>query len=175
VRAWVRFLRQKSEATKAIHDFVSEHDRQGQSILRFRTDNGGQYVNKELEGLFQSKGIIHELTPANSHESIGVSECYSCTIVTTVRGLINELPLALWSQAINTAVYIKIRIPHKAIKESTPYEVIYGNIPLIRHLQPFRRKCFVHIPEGKRPSGSKLLPRAVKGKFIGYHSTSNCS
>jgi transposase InsO family protein len=169
---WVKFLRRKSDATKAIHDFVSEHDRQGQSILRFRTDNGGEYVNKELEGFFQSKGIIHELTPAYSHESNGVAERYNRTIVTMVRGMINELPLALWSEAINTAVYIKNRIPHKAVKESTPYEVIHGNKPSIRHLQPFGRKCFVHIPEEKRPSGSKLLPRAVEGKFIGY-STSN--
>jgi hypothetical protein len=90
------------------------------------------------------------------------------TIVTMVRGMINELPLALWSEAINTAVCIKNRIPHKAVKESTPYEVIHGNKPSIRHLQPFGRKCFVHIPEEKRPSGSKLLPRAVEGKFIGY-------
>jgi transposase InsO family protein len=170
---WVKFLRQKSDATKAIHDFVSEHDRQGQNILRFRTDNGGEYVNKELEGFFQSKGIIHELTPAYSHESNGVAERYNRTIVTMVRGMINELPLALWSEAINTAVYIKNRIPHKAVKESTPYEVIHGNKPSIHHLQPFGRKCFVHIPEEKRPSGSKLLPRAVEGKFIGYHSTSN--
>jgi hypothetical protein len=86
--------------------------------------------------------------------------------------MINELPLALWSEAINTAVYIKNRIPHKAVKESAPYEVIHGSKPSIYHLQPFGRKCFAHIPEEKRPSSSKLLPRAVEGKFIGY-STSN--
>jgi hypothetical protein len=90
-----------------------------------------------------------------------------------VKGMINELPLALWNEEINTAVYMKNRIPHKAVKESTPYEVIHDNEPPIHHLQPFSRKCFVHIPEEKRPSGSKLLPRAVEGKFIGYSNSNS--
>ena len=40
-----------------------------------------------------------------------------------------------------------------------------GPKPTISHLQPFGAECYVHIP---RPSGSKLLPRALKGMFIGY-------
>ena len=39
---------------------------------------------------------------------------------------------------------------------------------MIQHFQPVGRKCYVHIPEGQRGPGSKLLPRGLEGCFIGY-------
>ena len=175
---WVCFLREKSDAVKCIMDFVKECKTQAQvtvstitgGILRFRTDGSGEYVNKELREFFQSEGIIHEMSPPYSHESNGIAEQFNRTITTMARAMLSNgnLPLSLWSEAINMAVYLKNRIPHKAVKESTPYEALYGNKPLIQHLQPFRRKCYVHIPEEQRGPGSKLLPRALEGKFIGY-------
>ena len=171
--AWIYFLKLKSDATPVIKNFVRKQQRQHpeQPILRFRTDNGGEYVNKELEQFFTTEGITHELTPPYSHESNGVAERFNRTIITMARGMLSGLPLNLWSEATNTAVYLKNRMPHKAVKDQTPYEVIHGTQPTIQHLQPFGRKCYVHIPEERRPSGSKLLPRAIEGKFIGYTST----
>jgi len=67
--AWVRFMKQKSETTKTIKDFVTEMELQHQKIPRaFRTDNGGEHVTKDLKGFFESKGIIHEFTPPYSPE-----------------------------------------------------------------------------------------------------------
>jgi hypothetical protein len=168
--AWITFLKNKSDAAKAIKDFVHlrKHQDPEHPILRFRTDNGGEYVNENLKEFFTSEGIIHELTPAYSHESNGVAERFNRTIITMARGMLHGLPRSLWSEATNTAVYLKNRIPHKAVKDQTPYEAIHGKLPTIHHLQPFGRKCYVHIPEERRPPGSKLLPRALEGKFIGY-------
>jgi len=39
---------------------------------------------------------------------------------------------------------------------------------LISHLQPFGSLCYIHIPEDRRPAGSKLHPRAERAMFIGY-------
>ena len=63
-------------------DFVKERKTKAQAtvgtatggILRFRTDGGGEYVNKELREFFLSEGIIHEISPTYSHESNGISE-----------------------------------------------------------------------------------------------------
>ena len=74
------------------------------------------------------------------------------------------------SEAAATAVYIKKRSPHSALPQ-TPYEALKGEKPSIKHLQPFSRKCYVHIPEEARPSGSKLLPRAIEGRFLGYEKS----
>ena len=46
-------------------------------IKRFRTDNGGEYVNPVMLTLFDKQGIVHDLTPAYSHELNGVAEQYN--------------------------------------------------------------------------------------------------
>src|SRR5258705_9729911 len=53
----------------------------------------------------------------------------------------------------------------------TPFEVFHRKKPSISHLQPFGRKCFIHIPEEQRLPRSKLLPRAEEGIFLGYTDT----
>lgn len=50
----------------------------------------------------------------------------------------------------------------------TPYEAFHGHKPTLRHLKPFGGKYYLHIPKAKLPSGSKLLPRAELGVFVGY-------
>ena len=87
--------------------------------------------------------------------------------------MINMQSKFLWAEAAATAVYIKNRLPHSALpKQQTPYEVLKGEKPSKKHLQPFGQKCYVHIPEEARPSGSKLLPRAIEGRFLGYNKSS---
>ena len=53
----------------------------------------------------------------------------------------------------------------------TPFEAFHRKKPSISHLQPFGRNCFIHIPEERRLPGSKLLPRAEEGIFLGYTDT----
>src|SRR4028118_550968 len=94
------------------------------------------------------------------------------TILTIVRSMVvgaNQSPPFLWAEAINTAVYLKNRLPHKKFaNKTTPYERLYGEKPFIAHLQPFGAKCFAHIPVEKRRPGSKLDARAKECIFIGY-------
>src|SRR5258706_12269267 len=53
----------------------------------------------------------------------------------------------------------------------TLFEAFHRKKPSISHLQPFGRKCFTHIPEERHLPGSKLLPRAEEGIFLGYTDT----
>lgn len=166
---WVRFLKYKSEASQAIEDFVTEMITQHElPVKRFRTNNGGEYVNEKLRKYFLTKGIVHNLTPAYSPESNSVAERFNRTMGEAVRAMV--IPLKdpkLWADAVSTFVYLKNRQPHKAVP-TTPYEAFHGTKPSIHHLQPFGRDCYVHIPKAKRPAGSKLSPRAIKGIFTGY-------
>jgi len=80
----------------------------------------------------------------------------------------------LWAEAAATAVYIKNQLPHSRLPDRiTPYQALYGRKPSIKHLQPFGRRCYVHIPEEIRPSGSMLLARSIEGIFVGYTAKSN--
>src|SRR5258705_9832809 len=53
----------------------------------------------------------------------------------------------------------------------TPFEAFHRKKPSISYLQPFGRKCFIHIPEERHLPGSKLMPRAEEGIFLGYTDT----
>jgi len=151
--AWVQFMKQKSETTKIVKDFVAEMELQHHKTpAAFRTDNGGEYVTKDLKGFFGSKGIIHEFSPPYSPESNGVAECLNRTIGESLRAMPESAPTydkKLWAEAVLTSVYIKNRQPHSALKDLTPYEAFYGIKPSIQHLQPFGRECYIHVPYQK--------------------------
>jgi len=175
--AWVRFMKQKSETTKIIKDFVTEMEHQHhKSPKAFRTDNGGEYVTKDLKGFFESKGIIHEFTPPYSPESNGVAERLNQTIEEALRAMLERAVTydkKLWAEAVLTAIYIKNRQPHSALKDLTPYEAFYGSKPSIQHLQPFGREWYIHVPYQKRTDGKKLSPRAQRAIVTGYTNTIN--
>jgi len=124
--AWVRFMKQKSETTKIVKDFVAEMELQNHKTpAAFRTDNGGEYVTKDLKGFVESKGIIHEFSPPCSPESNGVAERLNRTIREALRAMLESASTydkRLWAEAVLTSVYIKNRQPHSALKDLTPYE-----------------------------------------------------
>jgi transposase InsO family protein len=77
--AWIYFLKHKDDAKKAIKDYVTRIEKQfDTTILRFRTDGGGEYIiNKDITNYFDSQGIAHEPTPPYTPESNGVAERFN--------------------------------------------------------------------------------------------------
>ncbi len=167
---WIRFMKHKSETTKLVKDFVTEMETQhGIRIKRFRCDNGREYINKELDNALKAKGILIDPLPPYSPESNGVAERFNRTMGEALRAMLLPLGIKqLWAEAAAYFVYTKNRQPHKAISDRTPYEAFNGTKPMVSHLQPFGRECYVHIPLAKRPAGMKLTPRADRGLFVGY-------
>jgi len=169
---WVRFMKQTSETTKIVKDFVAEIELQHHKTpAAFRTDNGGEYVTKDLKGFFTSKGIIHEFSPPYSPESNGVAERLNRTIGESLRAMLESAVTydkKLWAEAVLTAVYIKNRQSHSALNDLTPYEALYSTKPSIQHIQPFGRECYIHVPYQKRTDGKKSSPRAQRAIFPGY-------
>jgi hypothetical protein len=167
--AWIYLLKQKEDAKNAIKDYVTRIEKQySTAILRFRTDGGGEYINKDTTNYFDTQGIVHEQTPPYTPESNGVAERFNRTVTTMVRCMIMDHPKSLWGEEYATAVYLKNRLPHSTLKGKTPFETLKGTKPSIQHLQPFGKKCYVHIPENSMPAGSKLEPRAYEGIIVGY-------
>jgi len=97
-------MKQKSETTKVIKDFDAEMELQNHKTPKaFRTDNGGEYVTKELKGFFESRGIIHEFAPPYSHQSNGVAECLNRTIGEALRAILESAVTydkKLWAEAV---------------------------------------------------------------------------
>src|SRR5258705_7500077 len=153
-------------------------------IQLFRSDGGGEYANNQLTAYFSQKGIVYEFTPPYTYEYNGVPERFNRTLQNMARpwlvDLNNRLGLnkrldgshkRFWAEAYAAAVYTKNRLPHSSLQDMTLFEVFHRKKPSISHLQPFGRKCFIHIPEERRLPGSKLMPRAEEGIFLGYTDT----
>jgi hypothetical protein len=54
-------------------------------IKKLKTDNGGEYVNKEMTTFLEIKGIIHDLSPPYAYKSNSLPEHMNRIIVTMVR------------------------------------------------------------------------------------------
>jgi hypothetical protein len=97
----------------------------------------------------------------------------NCTIVMMVRSMTldsaNVVSQALWAEAYSTAVHIKNCLPHYTFKLNTSlYEIMFGDRPLIKYLYLFGAKCYVYISEDKQIRTYKLSPRGIKYYVVGY-------
>jgi transposase InsO family protein len=70
-------------------------------IKKLNTDNGGEYLNKEMTAFLEMKGIIHDLSPPYAHDSNGLPERMNRTIVTMVQSMtldcVDVIRQALWA------------------------------------------------------------------------------
>ena len=78
------------------------------------------------------------------------------------------LPLHLWAEACNTAVYVQNRCPHRVLGMSTPEEAFTGKKPDVSHFKIFGSSVYVHVNKDAR---KKLEPTAEVGIFVGYTET----
>jgi len=148
--AEVNFLFKKSDASHILQAFCEKINTQTNRYSRsFRSDQEGEYINGERTDYFESKGIQHLVTAAYSPESHGVAERYNQTLTNMIRPSLDNVPASLWAEVFNWACYVKNRLPHSALMNRTPYEVLFNKKPTISHLRPFYTKCYVHIPEEK--------------------------
>ena len=76
-----------------------------------------------------------------------------------------DLPMYLWAEAAQTAVYVQNRLPHRAVGNKTPEELFTGKKPKVSNFKIFGCPVYVHIPKDKR---TKLDPSGKKGIFVGY-------
>ncbi|GJY42774.1 retrovirus-related pol polyprotein from transposon TNT 1-94 [Tanacetum coccineum] len=76
--------------------------------VRFvRTDNGTEFVNKDLTDYYESVGITHEKTIPRTPQQNGVVERRNRTLAEAARTMLifSKAPLFLWAEVVATACY----------------------------------------------------------------------
>ncbi|GJW51622.1 retrovirus-related pol polyprotein from transposon TNT 1-94 [Tanacetum coccineum] len=158
--------------------YVDEVTTSGTVMLAHRTsereawsDNGGEYMNSQMNLFFQSKGIVHQTTCPHTPEQNDIAERKNRLLLEMTRALIIEsnVPKTFWPEALATATYLINRLPTKILKMKTPLETLteYHTLPQVLTLKPKVFVCtvFAHIPKSYR---DKLDPCAEKCVFVGY-------
>jgi hypothetical protein len=169
----VTLLKHKSEATSAMREaFTLLENQSGYTVKVVRTDNGGEYVNKELKDYLKAKGIVHETTMPYSPQQNGKAERLNRSLTTQVRAMLADAQFSesLWAEALITANKLRILSPVSG-KEKTPFELFNGRQPDVSFLRPFGAKVYVQTPKELRTS--KLAPVSTPGKLVGFGQGGN--
>jgi len=163
----VRPIAYKSDTAIEVMYAIEMLERQsGYQVANVRTDNGTEYVNKELAHYFAEKGITHQTTVPYTPEQNGAAERLNRTLLEKVRAMLDDsnLPMELWAEAAVTANYVRNRSPVSGATK-TPWELFYGDTPDVSNLITFGASAHVHIPKELR---SKLDSHSERGYMVGY-------
>lgn len=93
-------------------------------MANFRTDNGGEYVNKKFDDFCVSCGIKIDLTTLYSPQHNNIAERKNRTIMEMARTMFHafKVPKFLWAEAMNIVVHILNRVHTKFLHQTTPHE-----------------------------------------------------
>jgi len=97
-----------------------------------KSDLGKEFVNNKFKTYSNKTGIIQQFSSARTAEQNGLIERVNRTIIEIVRSLLYEskLPLYLWGEAVETAVFLYNITPHSSLPNNkSPYEIVYGKKP----------------------------------------------
>ena len=76
----------------------------------------------------------------------------------------NDVSKTFWREAMNTIVYTMNRVQFKKDINTTPYEMWFGQLPIVKYFKNFGSKCYI-----KRDDDiGKFDARSDEGMFLGY-------
>lgn len=127
---WSRFtvvylIESKDEVAGCFKDYEAQATAKfGCKITRLRSDNGGEYVGKEMRLFCRQQGIKMEFTVPYSPEQNGVSERMNRTLVEKARSMLFDSGISktFWGEAIETAAFLTNRSPASAIDQKVTVE-----------------------------------------------------
>lgn len=128
-------------------------------------------MNREFQGFLEKEGISHECSAPYTPQQNGRSEREMRTIVESAKTMMinKNVPLEMWPEAVNTAVYILNRTASSQIKDMTAYEKWFRQKPETKHLRIFGSPAYMSIPPQFR---KKWDPKSRKLMFVGYEGYS---
>jgi hypothetical protein len=147
-KAWVYFLKNKSEAFAKFKIWKAEVENQtGRKIKCLRTNNGTEYRDGDFLKFCKEHGIKRHFTIQKTPQQNGVAERLNRTIIETARCLrLNaELPKIFWAEAVDMACYIINRSPRVALDGKVVEEVWTRQEVDYSFMRIFGCPAYVHI------------------------------
>lgn len=141
----------------------------GYQIAALRVDNAPELVSGAFETYCKKVGITYERPIPNAHQQNSVAERTIQTIEYMMRAMLVDGNMAqwFWPLAAQSAVHIKVRIPHTAIpKDKTPFKSILNRRSDLCHIRPFG--SLVTSRKSESDSLNKVTMHGEEGRFVGY-------
>ena len=143
----------------------------GGKVRRLRTD--GAFDSVAWRSYLNDRGITHEPTAPYSSAQNGLAERAIRTTIDDVRTLLRDSGLghSYWAEAAAYSIDTRNLIPSRRHPGRIPLESFTGKHQDVGHLRVFGAKCWAKIPVvngAQVTGGSKLDPRSVECRFLGY-------
>lgn len=125
-KTWIFYLKTKDQTFSMFTDFKTLAENQTRKKIKIlRIDNGGEYTSNDFKDFCKDVGIKREVTIPYNHQQNGVVERKNKTILEVAKAMIHDqnLPMFLWGEVTNIAIYVQNRSPHQASRDKTPEEV----------------------------------------------------
>ena len=167
-KTWVYFIEKKFDVFNTFKKWKALVENEiGKKLKCLRSDNGGEYCNKEFVKYCSYNGIRRQKTVPGTPQENGVSERMNRTIMERARcmRLHAGLPLQFWADAVDTVVYLINRGPSSSLDGGILEEAWTGKKVNYSFLRTFDCEAFFHIDKDNR---TKLEAKSKKCTFIGY-------
>lgn len=164
----VYFLTTKAHIYDKIRQYVNEVSIKTQKRVKsIRSDNGTEFKNQGMTVLCSKEGILQEFSAPRTPQQNGMIERANRTIGETARTMLqsSKLPLGLWAEAVNSAVYLRNRMTNSVNRDKTPFELFFGHKPSLSHVMPFGQEVYVLDHANKE---SKFSAKTKEAHMIGY-------
>ncbi|KAE8192250.1 hypothetical protein A4X06_0g6265 [Tilletia controversa] len=139
-----------------------------QRLVTLHTDNGKEFVAKELQDWAKARGTAWIWTAPYSSSQNGVAERRNGLLEERMRAMLRaaRLPLGFWPYAVQYAAYVLNRTPSNTLKGQLPQEVWSGKPAKLEAIRTFGSLCWTLIYPQQRTEG-KLSARGLRGIFLG--------
>ncbi|TFH84683.1 transposase, partial [Billgrantia azerbaijanica] len=121
----VYLMAHKSEVLGHFQEYKTLMENQmGKKLQWLRSDNGGEYINREFDTYLSSTGIQHETLAPYTPQQNGIAKHMNRTLFNITRSLLLQggAPHYLWGDALLHAAYLNNRPPTKALSMETPFK-----------------------------------------------------
>ncbi|MDO9005655.1 MAG: reverse transcriptase domain-containing protein, partial [Aquabacterium sp.] len=169
---WVYLLQRKSDASEWIkyHIAMLERTYPNYVIKTLKSDGGGEFINQELYDYTMAKGINVVLSPPHTSHRNSIVERKNYHLLNVSRSLLVSagLPPIFWEYAVTYAVLIVNRLVRRNGPGTSPYEMIHGTKPKLKHLKVFGSDAIVYLRKQERDN--KMSSTAMRCIYVGWYS-----
>ncbi|MBW0584949.1 hypothetical protein O181_124664 [Austropuccinia psidii MF-1] len=122
----VYILNKNMDSGEAIRDYVHEFERKhGNCVKVLVNDNGGEYLNSELQEFLNKKGIKMQLTAPYSPKQNPISKRGNRSTSEKARTILftSNIPTNFRGEAVITGTFLENVTPCSSINNKTPFEL----------------------------------------------------
>jgi len=166
-KCWIYLLKNKSDVyDKFIEFYKLTSNLYNLPIKTFKSDNGTEYINKNVISFLNNHGISFIHTIPGYPQQNGRAERLNQTLNNCAKTLLNsaKLPLSFWDSAIKCAAFLYNSNPHSSVNFKIPNELFFNKPVDISHFKVFGCKAFFF----NNHKSNKFENNSKQGIFLEY-------